>query len=125
MDNIQADSLPEHHMIHHLPLDRSYCENNADALEAVLQELNEMFNPVGTEFSVDAYAFTIDVSVEKFNSVTKRKAGRKSKDTSKQYEEIMAYRETHTAIETAAWLGLTKQTYYRRIKQLKEETSQG
>mgnify|MGYP000974278028 CR=1 FL=1 len=32
----------------------------------------------------------------------------------------MAYRETHTAMETAEWLGLTKQTYYRRMKELRE-----
>jgi hypothetical protein len=33
----------------------------------------------------------------------------------------MAYRETHTAEETFEWLGLTKKTYYRRIKEMKAE----
>ncbi len=123
MDKQKSNSLPEHHMIQHLPLDKTYCEESADALEAVLQEINGLLNPVGIIFTADEYVLTIDVCEEKFTSVTTRRAGRKSKDTNKQYEEIMAYRETHTAMETAEWLGLTKQTYYRRMKQLKDEKS--
>ena len=38
-----------------------------------------------------------------------------------RYEEIIAYRKNHTVMETAEWLGLTKQTYYRRMKEWKEE----
>ena len=119
--NAKADALPEHHRIHHLPLDRTYCEENADALESVLQDLNNLFSAVGMEITVDDCTLTIDVAEEKFASVTTRKAGRKKKDANQRYEEIMAYRETHTAEETFEWLGLTKQTYYRRIKELKAE----
>lgn len=125
----EADALPEHHRIHHLPLDGSYCIENADALEAVLQDLNSLFSAVGVEITVDDHTLTIDVAEEKFASVTKRSAGRKKKDANQRYEEIMAYRDTHTAQETFEWLGLTKQTYYRRIKELRsaaeeEEKSQ-
>ena len=120
-DSVETTDLPEHHRIHHLPLDASYCIDNADALEAVLQDLNGLFSAVGVEITVDDRTLTIDVAEEKFASVTTRKAGRKKKDANQRYEEIMAYRETHTAEETFEWLGLTKQTYYRRIKELKAE----
>ena len=95
-----------------------------EELESTLQDLNGLLNAVGVEITVDGLTLTIDISSEKFASVTKRKAGRKKKDVKKQYEEIMAYRKTHTAEETFAWLGLTKQTYYRRLKEMREEISQ-
>jgi len=128
-DSVETTDLPEHHRIHHLPLDASYCIENADTLEAVLQDLNSLFSAVGVAITVDDHTLTIDVAEEKFASVTKRSAGRKKKDANLRYEEIMAYRETHTAEETFEWLGLTKQTYYRRIKELRsaaeeEEKSQ-
>ena len=128
-NSIETTELPEHHTIHCLPLDASYCIENADTLEAVLQDLNSLFSAVGVEITVDGHTFAIDINEEKFASVTKRKAGRKKNDVNKQYEEIMAYRETHTAEETFEWLGLTKQTYYRRMKELRraaeeEEKSQ-
>ena len=78
---------------------------------------------VGLAVAVES-TLTIDVNGEKLASVTKRKAGRKKKNATQQYEEILAYRETHTAQETFEWLGLTKQTYYRRIKELKKEAEQ-
>lgn len=112
--------LPEHHRISYLPLDRDYCTNHADELESILQDLNSLFSTVGAEITVSESVLTIDVHEEKFASVMTRKAGRKAKGFNKQYEEIMAYRETHTAMETAEWLGLTKQTYYRRMKELRE-----
>lgn len=117
----EADALPEHHTIHCLPLDASYCIENADTLEAVLQDLNSLFSAVGVEITVDDHTLSIDITEEKFASVITRKAGRKKKDANQRYEEIMAYRDTHTAQETFEWLGLTKQTYYRRIKELKAE----
>ncbi len=128
-DSVETTELPEHHRIHHLPLDASYCTENADTLEAVLQDLNSLFSAVGVEITVDDHTLTIDVAEEKFASVTKRSAGRKKKDANQRYEEIMAYRDTHTAQETFEWLGLTKQTDYRRIKELRsaaeeEEKSQ-
>ena len=117
----EEDALPAHHRISYLPLDKSYCEENADALEATLQELNELFSTIGTVLTVVDHTFTIDINEEKFSSVTTRKAGRKKNDINKRYEEIMAYRETHTAEETFEWLGLTKQTYYRRMKEMRDE----
>ena len=120
-DSIETTELPEHHRIHHLPLDKEYCDNQPDALEAVLQDLNSLFSAVGVEITVDDHTLSINITEEKFASVTTRKAGRKKKDANQRYEEIMAYRETHTAEETFEWLGLTKQTYYRRIKELKAE----
>ena len=117
----EADALPEHHRIHYLPLDASYCIENADTLEAVLQDLNSLFSAVGVAITVDDHTLSIDITEEKFASVTKRSAGRKKKDANQRYEEIMAYRDTHTAQETFEWLGLTKQTYYRRMKEMKEE----
>ena len=68
------------------------------------------------EIRAEESTLTVDINEEKFASVTKRRAGRKKKNVTQQYEEILAYRETHTVQETFEWLGLTKQTYYRRIK---------
>ena len=120
-DTAEAEAIPAHHRIHHLPLDETYCQDSADALEAVLQDLNGLFDAVGVLFTADDHTLTIDINEEKFRSVTTRRAGRKKKNASQRYEEIMAYRETHTAEETFEWLGLTKQTYYRRLKELKAE----
>ena len=120
-DSIETTELPEHHRIHHLPLDKEYCNNQPDTLESILQNLNDLFSAIGVEITVDDHTLSIDIAEEKFASVTTRKAGRKKKDANQRYEEIMAYRETHTAEETFEWLGLTKQTYYRRIKELKAE----
>ena len=117
--------LPVHHRISYLPLDGGYCEEHPSELEAVLQELNGLFSTVGVEFSVTDSVLAVDVNEEKFTSVTTRKAGRKSKDITKRYDEIMAYRETHSAMETAEWMGLTTKTYYRRIKELRNENSDG
>ena len=120
----EEEALPAHHRISYLPLDKSYCEENAEALEAALQELNDLFSSIGTVLTVVDHTLTIDINEEKFSSVTKRKAGRKKNDVGKRYEEIMEYRETHTAEETFAWLGLTKQTYYRRLKEMKMEAEE-
>ena len=118
-DSVETTELPEHHRIHHLPLDKEYCDNQPDALESILQNLNDLFSAIGVEITVDDHTLSIDITEEKFSSITTRKAGRKKNDINKRYEEIMAYRETHTAQETFEWLGLTKQTYYRRIKEMK------
>ena len=119
-DTDDSAGRPVHHRISYLPLDRAYCEEHPSELEAVLQELNGLFSTVGAEFSVTDSVLAVDVNEEKFTSVTTRKAGRKSKDITKRYDEIMAYRETHSAMETAEWMGLTTKTYYRRIKELRD-----
>ena len=116
--------LRDHHKVKSFPLDKSFCMEKADEVEAILQELNDLLNCAGIEIRAEEATLTIDVDREKFASVTKRRAGRKKKNASQQYEEILAYRETHTVQETFEWLGLTKQTYYRRIKELKKEAEQ-
>ncbi|MBR2654847.1 MAG: hypothetical protein IKD59_09910 [Lachnospiraceae bacterium] len=124
MSRKSKEELQDHHKIKSLPLDKSFCSEKADELEAILQELNDLLSVAGIEIRAAESTLTIDVNGEKFASVTKRRAGRKKKNAAQQYEEILAYRETHTAQETFEWLGLTKQTYYRRIKELKKEAEQ-
>lgn len=124
MSRKSKEELQDHHKIKSLPLDKSFCSEKADELEAILQELNDLLSVAGIEIRAAESTLTIDVNGEKFASVTKRRAGRKKKNATQQYEEILAYRETHTAQETFEWLGLTKQTYYRRIKELKKEAEQ-
>ena len=124
MSRKSKEELQDHHKIKSLPLDKSFCSEKADELEAILQELNDLLSVAGIEIRAAESTLTIDVNGEKFASVTKRRAGRKKKNATQQYEEILAYRETHTAQETFEWLGLTKQTYYRRIKELKLEAEQ-
>ena len=124
MSRKSKEELQDHHKIISLPLDKSFCSEKADELEAILQELNDLLSVAGIEIRAAESTLTIDVNGEKFASVTKRRAGRKKKYATQQYEEILAYRETHTAQETFEWLGLTKQTYYRRIKELKKEAEQ-
>ena len=124
MSRKSKEELQDHHKIKSLPLDKSFCTEKADELKAILQELNDLLNAAGIEIRAAESTLTIDVNGEKFASVTKRRAGRKKKNATQQYEEILAYRETHTVQETFEWLGLTKQTYYRRIKELKKEAEQ-
>ena len=124
MSRKSKEELQDHHKIKSLPLDKSYCTEKADELEAILQELNQLLSTAGIEIRAEESTLTVDVNEEKFASVTKRRAGRKKKNATQQYEEILAYRETHTVQETFEWLGLTKQTYYRRIKELKKEAEQ-
>ena len=124
MSRKSKEELQDHHKIKSLPLDKSFCSEKADELEAILQELNDLLSVAGIEIRAAESTLTIDVNGEKFASVTKRRAGRKKKNATQQYEEILAYRKTHTAQETFEWLGLTKQTYYRRIKELKKEAEQ-
>ncbi len=124
MSRKSKEELQDHHKIKSLPLDKSYCSEKADELEAMLQELNQLLSTAGIEIRAEESTLTVDINEEKFASVTKRRAGRKKKNATQQYEEILAYRETHTVQETFEWLGLTKQTYYRRIKELKKEAEQ-
>jgi hypothetical protein len=124
MSRKSKEELQDHHKIKSLPLDKSYCSEKADELEAMLQELNQLLSTAGIEIRAEESTLTVDINEEKFASVTKRRAGRKKKNVTQQYEEILAYRETHTVQETFEWLGLTKQTYYRRIKELKKEAEQ-
>ena len=124
MDETITD-MPEHHRIHCFALDTAYYDIHADDLEATLQDLNELFSSAGILLTSEEGSLKIDVNEERFQSVTKRRAGRKKNDVGKRYEEIMEYRETHTAQETFEWLGLTKQTYYRKLKQHQDNNDDG
>lgn len=121
MKEKNKSDLQDHHKIKCIPLDQRYCIEKAEDLEAILQELNNLLGTAGIEIRAAGSTLTIDVNEEKFSSVTKRRAGRKKKQASQMYEEILEYRKTHTVQETFEWLGLTKQTYYRRLKELRKE----
>lgn len=124
MDETITD-MPEHHRTHYFALDSAYYDIHADDLEAALQDLNELFSSAGILLPAEEGSLKIDVNEERFQSVTKRRAGRKKNDVGKRYEEIMEYRETHAAQETFEWLGLTKQTYYRKLKQHQDNNDDG
>ena len=66
-------------------------------------------------------ALRFDIDMDKFQLITRRRAGRKRKKSGILYEQVLEYRKTHTAIETAEWLGLTRQTFYRKLKVYKKE----
>ena len=61
---------------------------------------------------------------EKVHFDHQTKSRPQEENASQQYEKILAYWETHTVQETDEWRGRTKQTYYRRIKELKKEAEQ-
>lgn len=113
-----SEELKAHHIIKRLHLDDTYYSSNPKELEKILQELNDKLNNVGIKITASRKTILrIDINEEKFHDVTNRKAGRKKKKTDTTIDEINEYRETHTAMETAAWLGLTRQTYYRKLKE--------
>ena len=67
----------------------------------------------------------VHIDLDKFQSITTRRAGRRKKKTNMLYEQIMEDSQTHTAMETAAWLGLPRQTYYRKLRQHRENGDDG
>ena len=67
----------------------------------------------------------IEINIDRFTDITQRKAGRKKKQCNRLLEEAMEYRKTHTAMETAEWLGLTRQTYYRKLKEHQQGNHDG
>ena len=111
------DNNTAHHSIYELHLYDSYYTKNAADLEKQLEELNDKFALLGIKLSADQNSVLwMDIHEEKFASCTARHAGRKKKKSNKMLEEILEYRKTHTATQTAEWLGLTRQTYYRKLK---------
>ena len=83
------------------------------------------FQPGGC-ITADEYSeLKIHIDLDKFQSVTTRRTGRRKKKTNVLYEQILEYSKTHTAMETAAWLGLTRQTYYRKLNQHRENGDDG
>lgn len=122
----EKTEFPEHLLIHSIFLDNTFYEANSEDLEKILQDLNSRLQPVGITVSADENTILkIEINEEKFQTATTRRAGRKKSETAKRYDEILAYRETHTAMETAEWLGLTRQTYYRKLKEHKDNRDDG
>lgn len=118
--NEEKTDLKAHHIIKRVHLDDAYYSTKPKELEKILQELNDKLDCVGLKLTASRKTILrIDINDEKFHDVTNRKAGRKKKKTDTTIDEINAYRETHTAMETAAWLGLTRQTYYRKLREHK------
>lgn len=120
------DNQTAHHSIYELHLDDSYYSAHAEEFEKQLEELNDKFAPLGIKIAADkSSVLRMDIHEEKFTSCTARHAGRKRKKSNKMLEEILEYRKTHTAAQTAEWLGLTKQTYYRKLKEHKDSGDAG
>ena len=114
----ESPDLKSHHTILRVHLDDAYYSENPKELEEILQELNDRLDCVGIRLTASRKTvLRFDINNEKFSDVTTRKAGRKKKKTDTTIAEINEYRATHTAMETAAWLGLTRQTYYRKLKE--------
>ena len=119
-------TIPHHHLTKQVSLNNLYYSFHKEELEQTLQALNKHLEKAGVKLTADEYTYlTIDIDQEKFNSVTKRKAGRRKKKTSVLYEQVMEYAKTHTSMETAEWLGLTRQTYYRKLKEHRENNHDG
>ena len=118
--------LPRLHLTKQISLNNLYYSFHKEELEKILQDLNRELEKVGVKLTADEYTYLIvDIDQEKLTSVTKRRAGRRKKKTSVLYEQVMEYAKTHTAMETADWLGLTRQTYYRKLKAHREGNSDG
>lgn len=117
VENGMEDGTPTHHLITEFQLDDRYYTAHKEELEVRLQELNDLFARAGINLTADnSTTLKVDIHVEKYRAVTRRKAGRKKKKSNKLLEEILEYRKTHTVMETADWLGLTRQTYYKKLK---------
>lgn len=113
--------VPDHHTVWQIQLDDKFYSKTPEALENMLQELNAKLQTVGIVLSADDYTILkLDLNEEKFQSVTMRRAGRKKKNANKMLDEIHEYLKTHTMQECADWLGISRQTFYRKMKAHKE-----
>ena len=115
-----------HHMEKTIRLDHAYYGNNRQELEDILKELNDTLGNAAITLSADENTvLKIEINMDKYLAITHRKAGRKKKSTGVTIDEINQYRETHTLQETFEWLGLTKQTYYRKLREHKKAGHEG
>ncbi len=64
MSRKSKEELQDHHKIKSLPLDKSFCSEKADELEAILQELNDLLSVAGIEIRAAESTLTIDVNGE-------------------------------------------------------------
>ena len=107
-------------------LDNGYYSAHEQELEEVLQSLNQTLKNAAVTITADEdTVLRITVNLDKFRIITQRKAGRKKKRTNILLEEMNEYRKTHTAMETAQWLGLTKQTFYRKLREHQKANHDG
>ena len=126
VENGMEDGTPTHHLITEFQLDDRYYTAHKEELEARLQELKDLLARAGIKLTADNNTILkVDIHDEKYRSVTRRKAGRKKKKSNKLLEEILEYRNPHTVMETADWLGLTRQTYYKKLKAHKDAGDDG
>ena len=118
--------LKPHHLKKQILLNNLYYTTNKEELEKTLQELNAELSKAGITLTADEYTtLSIDIDQDKMTVLTTRKAGRKKKKSGVLYEQVMEYAKTHTSMEVAEWLGLTRQTYYRKLKVHREENHNG
>ena len=55
MSRKSKEVLQDHHKIKTLPLDKAFCAEKADELEAMLQELNQLLSTAGIEIRINSY----------------------------------------------------------------------
>ena len=124
--NPAEKKLKPHLLDETIKLNDLYYSFHQEELENILQKINEVLGNAAVTLTADEYTeLKIHIDLDKFQSITTRRAGRKKKRTNVLYEQIVEYSKTHTAMETAEWLGLTRQTYYRKLKQHRENGDDG
>lgn len=117
-NSLTPTKLESHFLAKTIKLDNLYYSFHQKELEEILQSLNNVLNTAAIKLTANEFTeLKVEINMDKFQSITKRRAGRKKKKTNVLYEEILEYTKTHTAMETAEWLGLTRQTYYRKLKE--------
>ncbi len=118
--------LKPHHLKKQMLLNNLYYSIHKEELEKTLQKLNTELSKAGITLTADEYTtLTIDIDQDRMTVLTTRKAGRKKKKSGVLYEQVMEYAKTHTSMEVAEWLGLTRQTYYRKLREHREENHNG
>ena len=118
--------LTPHHLKKQIFLSNLYYTVHPEELEQILQDLNAELSKAGITLTADEYTYlNIDIDQDKLTVLTTRKAGRKKKRSGVLYEQVMEYAKTHTSMEVAEWLGLTRQTYYRKLKAHRESNHDG
>lgn len=92
---------------------------------AAAAELTAQLKSIGVTADIDGGLLTIHIDHDKFNFVTKRRAGRKGQAAQHGAElltipAVYQYAQEHTAAETAAYCRLSLRTYQRRVAEYKK-----
>ena len=92
---------------------------------AAAAELTAQLKSIGVTADTEGGFLTIHIDYDKFNSVTKRKAGRKGQAAQHGAElltipAVYQYAQEHTAAETARYCRLSLRTYQRRVAEYKK-----